>query len=185
MPSQSTAPPVVAVLVACDPGPWFEETLAALAEQDYPRLSVLVVDVGHQGDITERVAPVLPRAFVRRLPPGTGFGPAANAVLDSVQGASHFLFCHDDVAPAPDAVRLLVEEAFRSNAGIVTPKLVDWRSPERLLAVGMSADKTGAPADLVERGELDQEQHDGVRDVFVAPGGCTLVRSDLFVSLDG
>ena len=46
-----------------------------------------------------------------------------------VEGASHFLFCHDDVAPDPDAVHLLMEEAFRSNAGIVAPKLVELGRP--------------------------------------------------------
>ncbi|MFL6115977.1 MAG: glycosyltransferase family 2 protein, partial [Catenulispora sp.] len=38
---------------------------------------------------------------------------------------------------------------------------------------------------LVEPGELDQEQHDGVRDVFACPGSCLLVRADLFATLDG
>src|SRR3546814_2612378 len=33
-----TAPAVVAVVVARDPGDWFEETMASLAEQDYPNL---------------------------------------------------------------------------------------------------------------------------------------------------
>ena len=49
----------------------------------------------------------------------------------------------------------------------------------------MGADKTGAPAPLVERGELDQEQHDAVRDVFYIPGAATLVRGDLFSALAG
>jgi GT2 family glycosyltransferase len=179
------APPVVAVVVTHDPGPWLEDCLAALSEQDYPNLSVLVVDAASTEDPTPRVAGVLPSAFVRRLDDNPGFGPAANQVLQVVEGASHYLFCHDDVAPAPDALRGMVEEAFRSNAGIVAPKLVDWDEPERLLQVGMGADKAGAPAALNERGELDQEQHDAVRDVFVAPGGCTLVRADLFATLGG
>ena len=37
----------------------------------------------------------------------------------------------------------------------------------------------------VERGELDQEQHDAVRDVFYVPGAATLVRADLFTALGG
>ena len=50
----------------------------------------------------------------------------------------------------------------------------------------MAVDKSGVPpAHLAEPGELDQEQHDAVRDVFLAPGGCTLVRADLFASLGG
>ncbi|HUQ40265.1 MAG TPA: glycosyltransferase [Acidimicrobiales bacterium] len=180
-----TVPPVVAVLVTWEPGPWLEETLAALAAQDYPNLSVLVLDAASTTDPTARVAAELPGAFVRRLEANPGYAAAANEVLTVVEGASHFLFCHDDAAPDPDAVRLLVEEAFRSNAGIVAPKIVDWEAPDRLLQVGMSADKTGSAVALVERGELDQEQHDGVRDVFVAPSPCLLVRADLFASLGG
>src|SRR5205814_9209867 len=99
---------------------------------------------------------------------------AANDVLNVVEGASHFLFLHDDVALAPDSVRVMVEEAFRSNAGIVGPKFVEWSRPERLLAVGLGVDKLGSPSSLVEPGELDQEQHDAVRDVFASPGACLL-----------
>jgi GT2 family glycosyltransferase len=183
--SQPPAPAVVAVVVTCDPGLWFEQVLASLAAQDYPNLSVVVVDAGSLGDPTSIVAETLPRAFVRRLDERVGFGQAVNEVLTSVGGASHFLICHDDVVFAPDAVRLMVEEAFRSNSGIVTPKFVLWDEPDRLLAVGATADKVGVVQDLVERGELDQEQHDVVREVLVAPSGATLVRADLFDALGG
>jgi GT2 family glycosyltransferase len=179
------APPVVAVVAACDAGPWFEEGLAALGAQDYPNLSVLVIYPASTVDPTPRVGAVLPGAFVRRVDRNDGYAATTNHVLDIVEGASHYLLCHDDVAPDPDAVRLLVEEAFRSNAGIVSPKLVDWDAPERLLQVGMTADKSGAPAALIDDGELDQQQYDSVRDIFVAPGGCTLVRADLFAALGG
>ena len=37
----------------------------------------------------------------------------------------------------------------------------------------------------VERGDLDQAQHDAVRDVFYVPGAATLVRADLFAALGG
>ena len=74
-------------------------------------------------------------------PPSCGACPTTSASRPRptrcshvVEGASHFVFCHDDVAPAPDAIRLMVEEAFRSNAGVVAPKLVDWDDAERLLA---------------------------------------------------
>jgi hypothetical protein len=85
----------------------------------------------------------------------------------------------------PGAVGALVEESLRSDAGIVGPKLVAYGAPEILLQVGMSSDKTGVMTPLVERGELDQEQHDRVRDVFTIPGGCTLVRAELFEALGG
>ena len=182
---QPPAPAVVAVVVTCDPGPWFGETLASLAAQDYPNLAVLVIDSGSAKDPTEMVAQALPGAYVRRKVAKVGFGRAANDVLTVVEGASHYLFCHDDVVLAPDAVRLLVEEAFRSNSGITTPKYVEWEHPDRLVAVGATADKVGVVRELVEPGELDQQQHDVVREVLVAPSGATLVRADLFHALDG
>ena len=85
----------------------------------------------------------------------------------------------------PDAVHKLVEESFRSNAGVVSPKFVNWDDPRMLLHVGMSCDKTGAVVDRITEGEVDHGQHDAVRDVFVAPGGCILVRADLFAELKG
>lgn len=182
---EDLAPPVVAVIVTCDPGAWFEESLRSFAEQDYRELAVLVLDAGSAEDPTPRVAEVLPGAYVRRLGENRGFGPSVDEVLGMVQGASHLLLCHDDVALDPDVVHLLVEESFRSNAGVVSPKLVAWDDPGRLLHVGMAVDKGGAVVDRVEPGEVDHGQHDAVRDVFLAPGGCTLVRADLFAELSG
>ncbi|MCU1358479.1 MAG: hypothetical protein JWM89_3897 [Acidimicrobiales bacterium] len=181
----ATVPPVVAVVVTHDPGPWFEETLAGFRDQTYPDLSVLVIDTASADDPTPRVAAVLPDAHVHRLDHDPGFGAAANLVAELVEGAAFYVLCHDDIAMEPDTVRSLVEEAFRSNAGIIGPKLVEWDDPRRLLQVGMSVDKTGALAAISEPHELDQEQHDAVRDVFVVPGACTVVRADLFAELGG
>src|ERR1700680_3063513 len=139
-PAPAEVPPVVAVVVTCDPGWWLEPCLRALVARDYPQLAVLVIDAGSIEDPTPRVASVAPTAYVRRVRRRRGFAAAANEVFDAVEGATHFLFCHDDVVPEPSAVRLLVEEALRSNAGIVAPKLVGWFAPDRLLAAGMGTD---------------------------------------------
>jgi GT2 family glycosyltransferase len=180
----SPAPSVLAVVVTHDPGPHFEETLRSLAAQDYPRLSVLVVDTASTEDPTPRVADVLPAATVQRRD-DIGFGAAANTVLDDGVRAALYLFCHDDIALRPDAVSRLVEEVVRSNAAIVGPKVVDWDTPVRLQNVGLAVDKFGVFAPVVEPGELDQEQHDAVTDVFAVSGGCTMVRADLFRTIGG
>ncbi len=182
-------------MVAHEPGPWFEEALAGLAAQTYPTLAVLVVaPTGVEGDgevpppdddLEARIAAVLPDAHLRRVPGNPGFGPAANEALRAVSGAAFLLFCHDDVALAPDAVRLLVEEAYRSNAGIVGPKIVAWDAPRQLLQVGMGVSRAGSPVPIAEPGELDQEQHDGVADVFYVPSAAVLVRTDLFEAVGG
>jgi GT2 family glycosyltransferase len=186
-PGAVSAPPVVAVIVVHATGPWFDETLESLARQDYPALScVFLIADGAEDDIGERIGAVLPDAFVEPIGANPGFGPAANAVTQVVEGDNGFFcFCHDDVALDPDAVRVMVEELYRSNAGIVGPKLVAWDKPRVLQDVGLDVDRFGVPASRVELGEIDQEQHDAVADVFAVPSACFLVRADLFRALGG
>ncbi len=182
------APSVVAVMVVHEPGDWFDVTLQSLADQDYPNfrtLFLLTFDEG-EGDLTERIRAVIPTAFVRSLDGNPGFGPAINEVLRLVEGDNgFFLLCHDDIAPAPDVVRLLVAELFRSNAGMVGPKLIEWDHPKMLQHVGLGLDRFGEVDPIVDPGEADQEQHDAVRDVFVLPSACVLIRADLFRTLGG
>ncbi|MFZ9629674.1 MAG: glycosyltransferase, partial [Ilumatobacteraceae bacterium] len=189
MESTATAPAVpavVAVMVVHEPGAWFDDVLAALAAQDYPNLKCLFLVSGEPGDLPARIRAAVPGCFVRGVEGNPGFGASANQVLSLVQGA-HGLFCflHDDVVLESQAIRLLVEEMYRSNAGIVGPKLVEWKRPSVLQHVGYAVDRFGEVDPLVEPGEIDQEQHDGVRDVFAVPSACLMVRADLFRSIGG
>ena len=180
------APPVVAVVVVHDPQVDFDEVLSSLATQDYSNLKTLFLLTGAHEELTERIHSYLPDAFVREVPDNPGYGAAANEVLRLVEGDNGlFLLMHDDVALDPSAVQLLVEELYRSNAGIVGPKLVVWDQPQVLQHVGLGVDRFGEIDPLVEPGEIDQEQHDAVRDVFALPSACLLVRADLFRALGG
>lgn len=189
--ASTAAPSVVAAMVVHQPGEWTETSLAALAASDYPNLQVLVLVTGtpdgpHAAEVNAAVARHAPRAVVRYLGSNPGFPAACNSVLGLVEGDSgFFLFVHDDVAVAPDAVTRLVEEAFRTNAGILGPKIVDWANPQRLQSVVIGVDRFGERDSVVEEGELDQEQHDAVTDSFMIPTACMLVRADLFRSLRG
>jgi GT2 family glycosyltransferase len=177
-------PTVAAVVVTRNPGPWLEPALRSLGSQDYPSLAVLVVDDASEDDPAGRIAGALPAAFVQRVPE-SGFAGAANQALSMVRNANFLLICHDDVVLDPGAVRHLLEEAFRSNAGIVGPKIVDADHADVLLEVGRSIDGFGNPHTGIEPGELDQQQHDAVRDVFYVSDAAMLVRTDLFHELGG
>ena len=177
---------VVAVVVTHDPGPWFDERLASLRDQTYAASRCW-------SRRRQRRGPHRPdrRGAARRLRPAAGRRTRASARPStrrwaSVEGAAFYLLCHDDVALEPDAIRTLVEEAFRSNAGHRRPqagRLGRPRAPAPGRACGRQDRRPGPRAPSA--GELDQEQHDAVRDVFVVPGGCTLVRADLFDALGG
>ena len=180
------APSVVAVVVVHDPAPEFEDVLEGLATQDYPNLKTLFLVAGEPADLPNKIRERLPEAFVRAVPGNPGFGLAANEVLRLVEGDNgFFMIMHDDVALEPTSTRALVEELYRSNAGIVGPKLAEWDDPHILQHVGLGVDRFGEVDPLVEPGEVDQEQHDAVRDVFALPSACMLVRADLFRALGG
>ena len=186
---RAATPSVTAVVVAHDPGEWFDETLDSLVTQDYPRLDIVVVDSRGAVDgevlLEERVRAAAPAATIVDASDTTGFGGAANTILETGIDSAFLLVCHDDVLLAPDAVRTLVTESLRSNAGIAGPKLVHWDRPDRLQHVGLQVDQFAAWADVIEPDELDQEQYDAVTDVFAVPSACLLVRTSLFASIGG
>jgi GT2 family glycosyltransferase len=176
---------VVALVVGRDPGAWFDDTLASLAAQDHPAFSILVIDDASVEPLQRRVANIVPSAFVRRHEEAIGFARCANLVQEMVSGAGFYLFCHDDVALAPDAIRLLVAESLRSGASIVGPKLVNWLDHDRLLAIGLGLDRAGSAVSLIETGERDQGQHDIAQEVVALSGAAMLIRADAFHEIGG
>lgn len=189
--SPSGAPPVVAVMVVHEPGPWLAESLRALAAQDYPALQSLILVSGDDTSPAARslldvIATEIPGAVTRFLGANVGFAASCNSVLNLVRGDSGFFcFLHDDVALMPDAVSKLVEELYRSNAGLVAPKLVHWDDPRMIQSVGVAVDRFGVELPMADDGEIDQEQHDAVQDVFSVSSACMLVRADLFRTIGG
>lgn len=185
VPERPEAPPVVAVVLTRGDRPTLVPTLEALAAQRYDALSVLLVAHDGPDALTESVAAAAPGAFVRRVEKSSSYADMANQALTSVEGAHFLLFLHDDVALDPDALARLIEEAYRSNAGIIGPKLVSADDERVLVDVGQSIDRFAAARAMIEPGERDQEQHDAVRDVFFVSGAAMLVRTDLMQTLGG
>ena len=178
-------------MVIHEPGDWLTDSLRGLAAQDYAGLQVLALLTGTSENAGSRttldtIETELPNAVVRYLGSNPGYAAACNTVLQLVQGDSGFFcFLHDDVALAPDAISRMVEELYRSNAGAVGPKMVHWDNPTMIQSVGNAVDRFGVELPYADDGELDQEQHDAVQDVFVLPGSCLLVRADLFRTVGG
>ena len=166
-------PPVVAVVVAHDPGPWFEETLQSLADQTYPTSRSWSSTPASQYDPTARVAAVLPDAYVRRLDDNPGFGAAANEVLGVVEGAASTCSATTTSRSSPTPSAPSSRRRSGPTPASSVPSSSTGTTPSACCQVGMAVDKTGVLAPVAEPGELDQEQHDAVRDVFVVPGACT------------
>ena len=199
---------VQAVLVVSDPSAQLDETLAALAAQDYPNLSVAVAlprdalpkdappKAALSGDAAtsqkagsaeteRRVAAILPEAHVCRVFTHS-FGAAVNAAIADTPEADRkmlFLFCRQDLVLQEDTVSQLVAELEKINAGIVAPKLLDRRDDKRLVDMGFGVSRSGVRLPQVVPGELDQGQRDSVERIFGVSSACMLMRSDLFFAL--
>ena len=164
--SSATAAKVLAVVVARNPGDWFEQTLKSLNSQDYENLSVVVVDttVGTDtptattptADFETRVRAVIPDAAIISAPGSSGFPAAANAVLATDLTSSFLLMCHDDVVLNPDAVTQLVTQAGQNHADVAGPKLLHWNRPEVIQHIGFDVDRFGAKTDMSGADELDR-----------------------------
>ena len=186
---------VVAVVLIENDDPNLSVSLRAFNDQSYADLQwvFLVAPSAHEGQpdglsaTVRRIRDVVPGAVVRPVDAGvTSRAEAMNTVVDIVEGARGlFWFCNAGTVPDPDALDHLVTEMQRSNAGIVGPKFVQATEPSRLLSVGAGADRFGSLRSATEPGEVDQEQHDAVRDVFVLSNDSLLIRADLFHEIGG
>jgi hypothetical protein len=179
------APSIVAIVIGLNPDLALEETLESLVSCDYPNLSILVVDASPNGDLEPVIARHAPDAFVRSASPEASEAEALNDAARAVEGAAFLWYCRPGAILAPDALSTLVQEAFRSNAAVLVPKLLDRTVPGSLLSVGLAVDRAGMIVNRLEPGELDQSQHDAVKEVFAAEGSAFLVRADLFSEVGG
>ncbi len=202
-PSATPAPPpaptplVSVVLVAHDPGEWFNDVLAGLAAQDHRQLDIVVVDAGCRSGLADRVLNVLPDARTVEVPGSPGFGAAANRAVVGASGdqanvgtgpnriPSYHLFMNDDVVLDGTAVRRMVECAVAANAGVVGPKVLVGTEGRILHDMGCTVDRYGSPVPRLHPGEVDQGQYDAEPDVFAVAEAALLVRTDLFAAVGG
>ena len=180
------APPKVAVIVvAHDPGDYFEECLASISSLSYPDLDVVVANVDESSRVDELTHRLLPMARLCEVSGNPGFAAAANAGVELAPEAQFLLLCHDDVALAPNSLAAMMEVAYATNSGLVTPKIVAYDSPRQIVELGSDLDFLMGTAPRVEVGDLDQGQYDEINEVAVAAGCAMLIRADLFMAIEG
>ena len=198
-PGEPLAPPPAVAAIVTTGSRWSdtEFTLRALAAQDYPRLAVLVL-CDAEGEQGHRVRELFPTAAVAdpassrrgriRGAQRGRMGAVNNRGASLVRGADYLLFLTDRVALAPDAISLLVDDAENVPGrivGVAGPKLLDAGDGLTLRDLGGTADRLGVRIPVAGQNELDQEQHDEARDLFVAPTEAMLVREDIFRIVGG
>jgi GT2 family glycosyltransferase len=177
---------VTALLVSHDGARWLPAVLTGLEGQTRPPDRVVAVDTGSSDASVELLTGRLGADAVVPAAPTTSYGEAVRVGLERDDGADWVWLLHDDSAPAPDALELLLAAAADNpSVSVLGPKTREWPSLRRLLEVGVTISGTGRRETGLERGEYDQGQHDRARDVLAVNSAGMLVRREVFEELDG
>lgn len=179
-------PRVLAVVVVHDGRPFLRDTFRGLAAQTRPIDDVVIVDTGSTDGSADWARSRLGNDAV--LAVRGQFGRAVMSVLrdERAAGMDWLWLLHDDSAPEPDALeQLLAEAESRPSTSVLGPKLVSWNDPRRLSEVGWSIDRTGRAVSPIEDDEIDQGQHDQIRDVFFVSTAGMLVRRGALMAAGG
>src|SRR6266508_6424697 len=182
----ATQPGVIAVVVNHNGRAFLRDTFRGLAAQTRAIDDVVVVDTGSNDGSAEWARSRLGDDAV--LAVRGQFGRAVMSALrdQRTAGMDWVWLLHDDSAPEPEALeRLLAEAEARPSASILGPKLVSWTSHDRLQEVGFAVDRTGRAVSPIEDDEIDQGQHDQVRDVFFVNTAGMLVRRGALLHVGG
>lgn len=192
---------VTAVLVGHDGGRWLPRTLESLAALRRMPERIVAVDTGSKDDTEQILTTALGAPSVVSMPRSAGFGAAVAAgvqAADEMVRAGHagmlrrdettkwVWLLHDDSAPAPDALSRLLEAAVRRpDAGIIGPKVLDWREGRQLLEIGLTVTGGGRRHTGLDKREYDQGQHDITRNVLAVGSAGMLIRRDVWDELGG
>jgi GT2 family glycosyltransferase len=182
----ASQPRVIAVVVNHNGRAFLRDTFRGLAAQTRPIDDILVVDTGSTDGSADWARSRLGDEAVMAV--RGQFGRAVMSALrdQRTSGMDWLWLLHDDCAPEPEALeRLLGEAESRPSASILGPKLVSWTSPDRLQEVGFSVDRTGRAVSPIEDDEIDQGQHDEIRDVFFVSTAGMLVRRGALLNVGG
>lgn len=198
---------VTAVLVSHDGQRWLPAVLTALGRATRVPDRLVAVDTGSTDDTIALLARGLDAGLVSSLvglARDTGFGAAVQVGIEASATAPRrpvsapqgsdpaepsvrwVWLLHDDSAPDPHALEMLLQSADRHrSADILGPKVRGWGNRSALLEVGVTVARSGNRWTGLEHRELDQGQHDGDRDVLAVGSAGMLVRREVWDSLGG
>jgi GT2 family glycosyltransferase len=182
----ASQPRVIAIVVNHNGRAFLRDTFRGLAAQTRPIDDVLVVDTGSTDGSADWARSRLGDDAVMAV--RGQFGRAVMSALRDprTSGMDWLWLLHDDCAPEPEALeRLLTEAESRPSASILGPKLVSWTNPDRLQEIGFSIDRTGRAVSPIEDDEIDQGQHDQIRDMFFVNTAGMLVRRGALLNVGG
>ena len=189
---------VTTVLVCHNGARWLPAVLAQLAGATRPPEVIVGIDAQSTDTSLKILIQSLGPDRVVALAKNPGFGSCVAAGLGLVPRPDFQVdarpadtiewvwLLHDDCAPDPDALeQLLLASERQPSVSVLGPKILGWHDRRLLLEVGVGITSDGRRVTGLERGEHDQGQHDGDRDVLAVSSAGMLIRRDIFDALGG
>lgn len=174
---------VLVLLVATNGDPWLREVIEGIRNQTHDDITVIAVDNASTDGSRKLIEKAFGRDNVVHLDRRAGYGRALAAALKVVAEraipADAFLVLHDDAVMDPESVEAMLDAMSHERVGIVGAKLVEYDQPDMLQEVGLTTDRFGRLYNPLESGELDQGQHDGLKEVFFSSSACLLVAREV------
>lgn len=138
------------------------DCLASLDRITYPNLDWWVVDNGSSDGSSEAIQSQFPTVRLIRNSRNLGFAGGINvgirAALDN--GAAYVFLLNNDTIVAPDVVdRLLDGMCVDSQIGVVVPKIVYHRAPERIWSAGARWATLPPRVKLIGYGKSSDDRH--------------------------
>jgi GT2 family glycosyltransferase len=171
-----TLPLISIGLVTWNSAPRLPSTLAALAQQNYPNIELVVVDNASSDDSVAQVQRRLPNVRLILNKENRGFCGGHNQAIQASQGA-YYLPLNPDVAIQPDYIVTLVETLeTHTNCGSAAGKLL--QQPGIIDTTGLFINRR-RQQDLRGHGEQDIGQYDQPGEVFGVDGAAPLYRRQM------
>ncbi|MGH3436878.1 MAG: glycosyltransferase [Sciscionella sp.] len=197
--------PVLAVLVCHDGETWLRQALSALRRQSPRPRHLLAVDTGSTDRTPELLAEALRDADavldgVLDCEADTGFGAAVAVAVDhAVQRwgdpGEWLWLLHDDCAPEPDCLQILLDAAQLSpSVGVLGPLALSWSDARLVVEAGLSTDAGGHLQTGIAAAELDWSRFPDTGDdqrfqqrteVLAVSSAGSLIRRELWSALGG
>jgi GT2 family glycosyltransferase len=156
--------------------------LQALLQQDVPVERIIVVD-NASGPEADAIQQAYPQTRLIRLTENLGLAHARNVGLGEAE-SEFVLFLDDDVYPAPDCVRRMLEACLRGGADAICPRIVLHPANDVIQCDGASVHFAGMLA-LNHKDLRTAATHSTLEAVGAFIGACLLIRRKLLLDLAG
>ena len=109
-----TLPPVQIAVVSHNENEWFQESLASLANQNYPEKRLTVLSTGDLESVRPLVEPYFPEADLLQVNPSQGLCVAFNKA-SSIATNEYIVLAHDDMYFCPQWDTVFNDELTKIN----------------------------------------------------------------------